>query len=60
MAQHLTLLLQLCFIILLAEIPSVARNSIRKELEKLIMAVVSQLHAPTVLPPEKEPRVLTE
>jgi hypothetical protein len=26
-----------------------------KELEKLIMAVVSLLHAPTVLPPEKEP-----
>jgi hypothetical protein len=26
-----------------------------KELEKLIMAVVSRLHAPTVLPPEKDP-----
>jgi hypothetical protein len=29
-----------------------------KELEKLIMAVVSQLHAPTILPPEKEPPIL--
>jgi hypothetical protein len=29
-----------------------------KELEKLIMAVLSQLHALTVLPPEKEPLVL--
>jgi hypothetical protein len=29
-----------------------------KELEKLIMAVVSQLHSQTILPPEKEPPVL--
>jgi hypothetical protein len=31
-----------------------------KELEILIMAVVSQLHAPTIIPPEKEPSVLIE
>jgi hypothetical protein len=29
-----------------------------KELEKLIMAAVSQLYVSTVLPPEKEPSVL--
>jgi hypothetical protein len=29
-----------------------------KELEKLIMAVVTLIHAPTVLPLEKEPLVL--
>jgi hypothetical protein len=29
-----------------------------KELEKLIIAVVSKIHAPTELPPEKEPPVL--
>jgi hypothetical protein len=29
-----------------------------KELEKLIMAVVSQLHAPALLPPKKELLVL--
>jgi hypothetical protein len=44
---------------LLEEIPGVARDSIRNgELQKLIMAVVSQLHAPTVLPLEKWPPVL--